>query len=132
MAVTDWSIVEQWAGVAPGERGDKYQAFKSQVENTLFSQFKRYFPELADLVVFRELSTPLATAAISGHHEGAFYGLDVTPQRVMSKALRAATPIEGLYLAGQDVVSPGIPGALWGGLLAAASVNPNVFKHIRG
>jgi len=132
MAVTDWSTVEQWADIAPGARGDNYQAFKSNVEDTLFAQFKKYFPELADLVVFRELSTPLATSAITGHHEGAFYGLDVTPKRVMSNALRAATPIKGLYLAGQDVVSPGIPGALWGGLLAAASVNPNVFKHFRG
>ncbi|MGA9443562.1 MAG: hypothetical protein WBV18_09120 [Methyloceanibacter sp.] len=41
------------------------------------------------------------------------------------------TPIPGLYLAGQDVASPGIPGALWGGLLSAASVDARVFKHFR-
>ena len=33
---------------------------------------------------------------------------------------------------GQDVASPGIPGALWGGLLAAGSVDPEVFRRIRG
>jgi phytoene dehydrogenase-like protein len=98
----------------------------------MIAQFELYFPDLAKLVVFRELSTPLATASITGHHEGGFYDLDVTPERVHCSALRAATPIDGFYLAGQDVTSPGIPGTLWGGLLAAASVNPKVFKQFRG
>ncbi|NNE51434.1 MAG: NAD(P)/FAD-dependent oxidoreductase [Sulfitobacter sp.] len=132
IAWTDWSTVARWGELPSQARGEDYRAFKSQLEETLFAQFKAYFPELAKLVVFKEVSTPLATAEITGHHRGAFYGLDVTPQRIMSDALRAETPVEGLYLAGQDVASPGVPGALWGGLLAAASVEPKVFKHIRG
>jgi all-trans-retinol 13,14-reductase len=132
MVLTDWSTVERWADMDPGARGEDYQAFKSRVEDTMFAQFKTWFPELAELVVFRELSTPLATAAITGHHHGAFYGLDITPERVMSKALRAKTPIPGLFLSGQDVATPGIPGALWGGVLSAASVDPKVFAHFKG
>lgn len=129
LAWTEWSTVERWAGLAPEERGADYQEFKARTEDAMFAQFERYFPDLARLVVFRELSTPLSTASITGHHHGAFYGLDVTPERVASKALRAATPISGLYLAGQDVASPGVPGAMWGGLLAAASVDPRVLRH---
>ncbi|MCP4320146.1 MAG: NAD(P)/FAD-dependent oxidoreductase [Hyphomicrobiales bacterium] len=132
VAWTDWSTVERWADKASGQRGDDYQTFKQQVGDVMFAQFKNYFPDLAELVVFRELSTPLATASITGHYEGGFYGLDVTPQRVFSDALQAKTPIEGLYLAGQDVASPGIPGALLGGLLAAACIDPKVFKQFRG
>lgn len=132
MAWTDWSTVARWADRPPGERDEGYAAFKRGVEETLFAQFRAYFPELADLVVFRELATPLATVAITGHHEGAFYGLDVTPKRILSDALRAETPFKGLFLAGQDVASPGIPGALWGGLLAAANVDRNVLAHFRG
>ena len=97
----------------------------------MFDQFRSYFPEVAKLVVFRELATPLSTVAVTGHIEGAFYGLDVTPRRVMSDALRARTPIKGLYLAGQDVASPGIPGAMFGGLLAAASIDPKVLTRLR-
>ena len=131
VAWTEWLTVERWAELASQERGADYRAFKTQAQEVMFSEFERYFPELAKLVVFREVSTPLATVSITGHHKGAFYGLDVTPERVASNALRAATPIEGLYLAGQDVVSPGFPGALWGGLLAACSVDSKVFKHLR-
>ncbi len=98
----------------------------------LFQQFERYFPDLAKLVVFRELATPFSTEAITGHYEGAFYGLDITPKRALSDALRMKTPFEDLYLAGQDVVSPGVMGAMWGGLLAAACVDRKVLAHMRG
>ena len=129
---TDWSVVERWAEMASGERGEDYAAFKAQVEERLFEQFKTYFPELAELVVFKELSTPLATAAITGHRQGAFYGLDVTPKRMLSDALRMKTPIKGLFLSGQDTASPGVPGAMWGGILCAASIDPKIFPQLRG
>ena len=132
IAWADWSIVAQWADKDTDERGDGYQSLKAQAEEAMFGQFEAYFPDLAKLVVFRNLSTPLTTNAITGHHQGAFYGLDVTPQRVLSNALQAKTPIPGLFLAGQDVATPGVPGALWGGLLAAASVDQKVLQHIRG
>ena len=86
----------------------------------------------AELVVFRELSTPLATAAITGHKQGSFYGLEVTPRRMLSDALRMKTPVKGLYLAGQDALTPGIPGAMWGCFLGAASLDPKVFAHMKG
>ncbi|WP_339735179.1 NAD(P)/FAD-dependent oxidoreductase [uncultured Gimesia sp.] len=132
IAWADWSTVARWAGLPPEQRGDDYIDFKNQVEAALFEQFKKYFPKLAELVVFREVATPLATASITGHTKGSFYGLDVTPQRVLSNALRMKTPIKGLYLTGQDVVSPGIPGALWGGLLCATSIDPKMIKHLGG
>ena len=128
---TDWSCVARWADASPGERGDDYANFKKEVEDRVFELFEAYFPELARLVVFRELATPLSTVSITGHRKGAFYGLDVTPDRMLSSALRTKTPIKGLYLSGQDVASPGIPGALWGGVLCAGSIDPKVFKHIR-
>lgn len=127
----DWASVAQWADQPAGARGDDYADFKRRVEKTLMGQFERYFPDLAKLVVYRELATPLSTVTYTRHRKGAFYGLDVTPERVMCDGLRAKTPIPGLYLAGQDVASPGIPGALMGGLLGAASIDPKVVSHIR-
>jgi len=128
---TDWSVVERWANVPRAERGEDYADFKKQVEDKIFAEFEAYFPDLAKLVVFQELATPLSTVAITGHRQGAFYGLDVTPDRMLSDALRMKTPIKGLYLSGQDAATPGIPGAMWGGVLCAGSIDPRVFKHIR-
>ncbi|MCA0872793.1 NAD(P)/FAD-dependent oxidoreductase [Seohaeicola saemankumensis] len=132
VAWTEWSLVEKWADLAPGARGEGYRAFKEKVEQVLFAQFEARFPELAKLVVFRNLSTPLTTASITGHQRGEFYGLEVSPARVFSEALQTRTPVPGLFLSGQDVLCPGIPGALWGGVLAAASVDPKLFREVPG
>lgn len=131
IAWSDWCTVEKWANVSRDERGEEYELFKKAIESTLLEQFAHYFPRLAELIVFHEVSTPLATASITGHRHGAFYGLDVTPQRIMSHALRMKTPLDGLYLTGQDVLSPGIPGAFWGGILSAASIDPKVFMRMK-
>ena len=131
LAWADWSSVARWADLPPEQRGAEYKDFKARIEAVLFGQFRSYFPDLADLVVFRELSTPLTTAAFTGHARGAFYGLEVTPRRVLSDALRMRTPIKGLYLTGQDACTPGVPGAMWGGVLCAASIDPKVFLHLR-
>lgn len=130
VAWTDWSVVEKWARLEPGARGEDYREFKEKVEDILFAQFETYFPDLAKLVVFRNLSTPLSTEAITGHYRGGFYGIDVTPKRVLSDALQVKTPVPGLILSGQDVLTPGIPGALWGGIFAAASIDPKVWREL--
>lgn len=129
LALTDWSTVERWAMKSPSARGAEYSEFKQSVEEKMFEQFEQYFPELAKLVVHRELATPLSTVSTTGHFQGAFYGLDMTPKRLLSEALRQKTPIERLFLSGQDVCAPGIAGALWGGVLAAANVDRKVFKY---
>lgn len=130
IAWSDWSTVDRWADLPSNDRGESYQSFKRKIETVLLEQFAHYFPQLADLIVFHEVSTPLATASITGHRMGSFYGLDVTPHRVTTDALRMKTPIEGLYLTGQDVLTPGVPGAFWGGFLCAVSIDPKVFVHM--
>ena len=49
---------------------------------------------------------------------------------MLSEALSPRTPVPGLFLSGQDVMTPGIAGALWGGMLSAAAVDPRVFSRL--
>jgi len=130
MILTDWSAMEEWVDRPPGERGERYEAFKAEVRAKAFAQFEAYFPELAEMVVFKELATPFSVVSTTRHRKGAFYGVEATPKRMLSDALRMKTPIEGLYLSGQDVATPGIPSALWGGLLCAANIEPDIFAHL--
>ncbi len=131
-AFADWSMVERWAGLRPEQRGADYPMLKARIEESMVTAFARHFPRLAPMITHRNLATPLATAGITGHEQGSFLGLENTPRRATSPALRMKTPIRGLYLSGQDVVTPGIFGAMWGGVLAAASVDPHVFRHLHG
>jgi len=126
----DWSVVAPWADRAPAERGPEYAELKTRVEQSLLRKFKRRFPGLSSMITFHELSTPLSTLTFTGHEKGGAYGLETTPRRMLSRALNAKTPIPGLYLCGQDVVSPGIMGAMFGGVLAAATLDLRILQHV--
>ncbi len=125
----DWSSVAEFADGGAEERPEEWAAFKQEIESKLMAFFTEKFPALAPLVVYRELGTPLATALFTGHEKGGFYGVETTPRRMLSEALNARTPVPGLFLTGQDVLSPGIAGALWGGMLGAAAIDPRVFQR---
>ena len=82
------------------------------------------------MIDFYELSTPLSQASFVVADRGAMYGLEMSAERMSHSALNVRTPVPGLLLAGQDVVSPGIQGAFMGGFMAAASVEPRLWKEM--
>ena len=131
MVLADWSAVAGFADGGADERPAEWAAFKQDVEAKLMAFFAEKFPALAPMIVYQELGTPLATALFTGHEKGGFYGVETTPRRVLSEALRARTPVPGLFLTGQDVMSPGIAGALYGGMLGAAAIDPRIFQRFR-
>ncbi len=130
VAMTSWNVFARWEDSTHRNRPEEYSAFKAAIERNLLAQFARHFPALAPMVVARELSTPLTTASFIGAQEGAIYGLEVSPRRFLAESLRARTPVPGLFLTGQDVVSPGVTGAMMGGVLAAAALEPRVYPHL--
>lgn len=138
IALVDWSVFAQWdrsgdtdsmkAGTATAARSEGYRAFKALIERNLLAQFSERFPQLAGCVRVVESSTPISVATFTGAEHGAMYGLQTTPRRFLSQALRPRTPLAGLFLAGQDVATPGVIGAAMGGMMAAASIEPRLWK----
>jgi phytoene dehydrogenase-like protein len=130
VAMTSWNVFAPWRDSTHRNRPEKYTALKAAIERSLLAQFTRYFPALASMVVARELSTPLTTSSLTGAQQGAIYGLEVSPRRFLSDSLRAKTPVPGLFLTGQDVVTPGVTGAMMAGVLAAAAFEPRIYPHL--
>jgi all-trans-retinol 13,14-reductase len=130
VAVTSWDAFSRWQDSTHRDRPEQYLALKATIERSLLAQFARRFPALAPMVVCRELSTPLTTADFIGAQQGGMYGLEVSPRRFLSDSLRARTPVPGLFLTGQDVVTPGVMGALAGGVLAAAAIEPRLYARL--
>ena len=130
VAFARWEPFAMWAGSAPGHRPEEYDAAKSWIAENMLAQFKRYFPQLAPMIDFHELSTPLSQATFVGAHRGAAYGIELSAERLGSDALAVRTPVPGLYLAGQDAMSPGVQGAFMGGFAAAAAVDPRLWKEM--
>ena len=131
MVLADWSTVAEFAEGGAKARPDEWAAFKKRIETKMMDFYKEKFPALAPLIVYHELGTPIATARYTAHEKGGFYGLETTPRRALSEALSPRTPIPGLYLSGQDMVTPGIAGTFWGGMLSAAAIEPRVYTKLR-
>ena len=130
VAMCAWEPFASWRDSTLGHRPPEYEQLKSRIEQHLLAQFARHFPALASMVVARETSTPLTTAAYIGSQQGAAYGIEVSPRRFLSDALRPKTPVPGLFLAGQDVVTPGVMGAMMGGVVAACAAEPKLVAHL--
>lgn len=130
MVGADWEAFAAWQASSVGHRPAAYERYKAVLGARLLECFNRRFPGLAPLVRYSELSTPLTMAHYTRAPHGAIYGLAATPRRLLSKRLGVRTPVKGLYLAGQDAVSPGIAGAMMGGILAAAALAPQVYRRM--
>ncbi|HZN94824.1 MAG TPA: NAD(P)/FAD-dependent oxidoreductase [Myxococcales bacterium] len=119
-----WDDFRRWAGTRWRRRGPDYDALKLELSTRMLELLFRRLPGLRPLVAHVELSTPLSMAHFVRAANGASYGLASTPERYRNPWLRPRTPVRGLYLAGCDVASVGIMGALAGGVAAALSVDP--------
>lgn len=132
VALVDAAVFEPWLQGRGDERSEAYQALKDWIAERLLAQFLRHFPALRPMLRFHELSTPASQRRYVRSPGGAMYGIEMSADRLTSPALHVRTPLPGLLLAGQDVTSPGVPGAFMGGLLAAATVEPALWSRLRG
>ena len=122
IALVQESDFAPWRDQPKGNRGADYSALKRRISEGLLKLADAHIPGLAGLVSYTELATPLTVEHYTAHPGGRFYGLAASPQRYRAMRLGARTPIDGLYLAGQDAGCLGIFGAMMGGASAACQV----------
>jgi all-trans-retinol 13,14-reductase len=126
-----WETVQQWAGSRWMKRGYDYDAMKEEISQRLLEHLFAHLPHLRDRIDHSELSTPLTTQHFCNYAKGELYGIDHTPDRYRQKFLKPRTPIKGFWLTGQDIVTAGVGGALFAGLLTASAIaGKNFMKKI--
>jgi phytoene dehydrogenase-like protein/NAD(P)H-flavin reductase len=122
IAFVDSHAFDAWRERPRGQRGADYSALKERIGAGLLRLAETAIPGLTALVDYSELSTPLTVEHYTSHPGGQFYGLPATPQRFRSRLTGPATPVPGLFLAGQDAGCLGIVGAMMGGMAASCQV----------
>jgi all-trans-retinol 13,14-reductase len=128
-----WEAFQQWSGTPWRKRGDDYQVLKDKLQAHLMAQFLEKMPELAPFVDYVELSTPLSSEYFVRPVQGSIYGLEPTPERFATDALRPGSKVRNLYFSGSEVTGVGVVGAMMGGVMAAAAVDPRgAVKLLRG
>lgn len=116
----DW--VKQWENTKWQKRGEEYENFKEIFKEKLTAKLLQVVPQIKEHIIISEISTPLSTKHFSSYEQGEIYGLEHTPKRFRLNKLRVHTSIKGLYLTGQDIISVGVGGALFSGVLSASSI----------
>lgn len=132
LALCDTAAFAQFMEADPTARDAAYAPFKAAIEARMVAQFRRLWPQLGDRIAFQELSTPLSQRRFVRTPMGAMYGLEMSGDRIRSHALSVRTPVPGLLLAGQDVTGAGVQPSAISGLLAAAAIRPELFRHLNG
>jgi len=111
-----------WHDKPWGNRGEDYDALKAKLSERLLAVLYKHMPQVEGKIAYHELSTNLSTDYFCRYEEGEIYGLNHDPSRFTQSWLRPKTPIKGLYLSGQDILSCGVIGAMLAGALCAVKV----------
>jgi all-trans-retinol 13,14-reductase len=122
VTVMPFARFARWRQTSWQRRGEEYAALKRQLARRLLTALYRHVPATEGAVKTWELSTPLSTRHFVGSERGQMYGLAHSPQRFRARDLRPWTPIQNLFLTGQDVSTCGVMGALTGALTAASAM----------
>ena len=112
----------KWDGSRWMKRGEDYESLKENFSKRLLNELYKKLPHLEGKVDHYELSSPLTTKHFVNYDKGEIYGIDHTPKRFRQKYLRPKTSIKNFYLTGQDIVTAGVGGALFAGLLTAGAM----------
>ena len=128
---------DRWSGTRPGMRGADYERLTSAMARGLIDLADTTIPGFKDSVRFVEVGTPLTIEHFTSHEGGCFYGLPLTPERFTADLTSPSTPIDGLFLTGQDAGMPGIVGAALAGMSTACKVlgpagYPRIMRSLRG
>ena len=83
------------------------------------------YPQLEGRMEYFEVGSPLTNIYYLGTEKGEVYGADHNTTRFSLEAMANMRPdigVPGLYLTGQDILTCGFSGAMYGGLLCAMSI----------
>ncbi len=104
------------------KRSEEYDRIKEQFKEKMLARIYLLLPQIKGHVIHAELSSPLSTKHFTNYAHGEIYGLEHSPARFKLKSLQPKSSIRGLYLAGQDIVTVGVGGALASGMLCATQI----------
>ncbi|HOJ63042.1 MAG TPA: NAD(P)-binding protein [Spirochaetota bacterium] len=118
-----YDFFENWKDGKWKNYEKEYYELKEKISENLLNIIEKHIPGFKDLVVYKELASPLTFEFFTGRMGGSFYGLPATPERFKIKDLKVKTPIKNLYLTGTDILSNGILPALMSGMATVSYLN---------
>tara|TARA_B100001778_G_C18532771_1_gene604453 strand:+ start:1 stop:951 length:951 start_codon:yes stop_codon:yes gene_type:complete len=127
-----YEVFSKWEGSKWMNRGKEYDDLKEKIAQRLLECLFLQLPNLKDKIDHYELSSPLTTQNFVNYKKGELYGIDHDPGRFNQSFLKPKTQIKNFFLTGQDIVTAGVGGALFSGLLTASTMlGKNLISKIK-
>jgi phytoene dehydrogenase-like protein len=104
---------QQWKETTSGSRGSDYLEAKEKKARLLISEAVKLFGHLKGLKIL-DVYTPLTIRDKMGSPGGSAYGILRSVKQLMKASSLHRTSVEGLFLAGQNSMTPGIMGTMLG------------------
>ncbi len=102
-----------WRETLSGRRGAEYRDLKKRHADRLIQEAEGVFGAFSGLKVL-DSYTPLTLRDWVNTPDGSVYGVLRASSQVLTTAMLNRTAVKGLYLAGQNVLAPGVIGAIMG------------------
>jgi len=116
-----YSEWRQWENTTSGKRGREYTEKKTGMARKLLQEAREIFGNLQNAEIL-DIFTPLTLRDYVNCPEGSCYGVMHSASQLMKIASLNKIPVNGLYLAGQNVVAPGVLGSILGSFNAVRQV----------
>ena len=127
-----YELFSKWENSKWMKRGEEYNQLKEMISKRLLECLFKEIPNLENKIDHYELSSPLTTQNFVNYKKGELYGIDHNPERFNQSFLKPKTEIKNFFLTGQDIVTAGVGGALFSGLLTASAISgKNLFNRIK-
>ena len=107
---SEWS---KWENTTSGKRGQGYEEKKLGIARDLLREAGKIFGNLQEPRIL-DIFTPLTLRDYVNCPEGSCYGVMHSSSQLLKIASLNNVPLPGLYLAGQNVVAPGVLGTTLG------------------
>jgi phytoene dehydrogenase-like protein len=118
----------KWENTRTGQRGRDYVAAKEEQAQNLFIEAGKIFGPLKGCRLL-DVYTPLTIRDWVNSPSGSAYGVVRSCDQLLSAALLNRSSVEGLFLAGQSVMAPGVIGTIMGSFQTARFIlGPERFR----
>lgn len=117
-----WEAVAQWSMMPQGRRGQDYVEFKEQKTEECLRIVENRLPQLRGMIEKVYTSTPLSYQNYTLTHHGAAFGIKKDYRSPLTTVLSPRTPLENLYLTGQNLNLHGVLGVSMTAVLTCAEL----------
>lgn len=117
-----WDDVSKWFGTKIGSRGDDYVEFKERVAEQCLALAAQHVDNLAEAHQAHWVSTPLTYADYTATEHGSAYGIRKDYNATMFTVLTPKTPVQNVFLTGQNLNLHGILGTSMTSMFTCAEI----------